>query len=190
MRKLILQMQMTIDGFVAGPNGELDWMIWEWDDDIKKYVNELTDSVDTILLGRKMTEGFISYWSSVVKNPEEPEYEFGKKMIDTPKVVFSKTLDKISWVNTRLASGDLSEEVNRLKKQPGKDIMVYGGASFVSALINNDLIDHYHLFINPVAIGKGLTIFGKLIDKRNMIQVHVEVFPCGIVVHHYKPGSK
>jgi len=183
-------MQMTIDGFVAGPNGELDWMIWDWDDKIKAYVSQLTDSIDTILLGRKMTEGFISYWSKVLKNPEEPEYAFGKKMIDTPKVVFSKTLDKISWPNTRLASGDLSEEINQLKKQQGKDIMVYGGASFVSALIKNNLIDQYHLFINPVAIGRGMSIFGKLADKQDFALVQTEVFPCGIVVHHYQPVSK
>ena len=188
MRKLILQMQMTIDGFVAGPNGELDWMVWDWDDKIKAYVNRLTDSKDTILLGRKMTGGFISYWSNVTKNPKEPEYEFGKKMIDTPKIVFSKTLDRFSWVNTRLASGDLSEEINQLKNKQGKGIMVYGGASFVSALIKNNLIDQYHLFINPVAIGSGMSIFGELADKRNMIQVHTEVFSCGIVVHQYQPG--
>jgi dihydrofolate reductase len=188
MRKLILQMQMTIDGFVAGPNGELDWMVWDWDDKIKAYVNRLTDSIDTILLGHKMTDGFISYWSNVIKNPEEPEYEFGKKMIDTPKVVFSKTLNKISWPNTRLASGNLSEEINQLKNKQGKDIMVYGGASFVSALIENNLIDQYHLFINPVAIGCGMSIFGKLTDKKNLVLVYTEVFPCGIVVHQYRPG--
>jgi dihydrofolate reductase len=190
MRKLILQMQITIDGFVAGPNVELDWMVWDWDDKIKAYVNRLTDSIDTILLGRKMTEGFISYWSNVIKNPEEPEYEFGKKMIDTPKVVFSKTLNKISWPNTRLASGNLSEEINQLKNKQGKDIMVYGGASFVSALIENNLIDQYHLFINPVAIGRGMSIFGKLGDKQDFVLVQTEVFPCGIMVHHYQPISK
>ncbi|MEJ2051663.1 MAG: dihydrofolate reductase family protein [Calditrichota bacterium] len=187
MRNLILQVQMSVDGFVAGPNGELDWMVWDWDDKIKAYVSQLTNSIDTILLGRKMTEGFISYWSNVVKNPEEPEYEFGKKMIDTPKVVFSHTLDKISGPNIRLAKGDLSEEINRLKKQPGKDIIVYGGASFVSSLIRNKLIDEYHLFTNPVAIGQGLSIFGKIDDKLNLNLVKTEAFPCGIVVHQYRP---
>ena len=187
MRNLILQVQMSVDGFVAGPNGELDWMTWDWDDKIKAYVSQLTDSMDTILLGRKMTEGFISYWSDVIKNPKEPEYEFGKKMIDTPKVVFSRTLDKISWPNTRLASGDLSEEINRLKKQPGKDIIVYGGASLVSSLIQNKLIDEYHLFTNPVAIGRGMSIFEKIDDKLNFYLVKTEIFPCGIVVHQYRP---
>lgn len=190
MRELILQVQITVDGFVAKPNGELDWMIWDWDDKIKAYVNQLTDLMDTILLGRKMTEGFISYWSNVIKNPDDPEYEFGKKMINTPKIVFSQTLDKIDWVNTRLARGDLSGEVNQLKKQPGKKIIVYGGATFVSSLIKNNLIDEYHLFINPVAIGDGMPIFHEIKGKLNLTTFQSTVFDCGIIVNHYKRSSK
>ncbi len=99
MRKLKLQMQMTIDGFVAGPNGELDWMEWNWSDDIKKYVNHLHDTVDTILLGRKMTDGFITHWSSVVEKREEASkelkenFEFAKKMIDLSKSCFYKNIE-------------------------------------------------------------------------------------------------
>lgn len=74
-RKLKLQVQMSIDGFVAGPNGELDWITMDWDNKLKNYINDLTNSVSTILLGRKMTDGFINYWSNVVKNPDDPEYE-------------------------------------------------------------------------------------------------------------------
>ncbi|MDZ7626040.1 MAG: dihydrofolate reductase family protein [Ignavibacteriaceae bacterium] len=102
MRKLKLQVQITIDGFVACPNGELDWMQWNWSDDIKKYVTELTDSVDTILLGRKMTDGFISHWTSVTADPNNEEYDSAKKFVDYPKVVFTKTLDKSQWVNTTI----------------------------------------------------------------------------------------
>src|SRR5712692_6445760 len=92
LRKLKLQVQMSVDGYIAGPNGEMDWLVWNWDDKLKKYVNELTESVDTILLGRKMTEGFISYWSDAMTKPDNPEYAFAKKMIETPKIVFTKTL--------------------------------------------------------------------------------------------------
>ena len=103
MRKLKLQIQMTIDGFVAGPNGEMDWMMWEdEDDEAKNRVNELIDSSDTILMGRKMTDGFVKYWTSVLENPESPEYAFAKKMVDTPKVVFTKTLNESPWANTVL----------------------------------------------------------------------------------------
>lgn len=114
-RKLKLQLQMPVDGYIAKPNGEMDWMVWNWDDKLKKYVNELTETVDTILLGRKMTEGFISHWSDVITKPTDPYYAFGKKMIDTPKVVFTKPLKKSEWVNTYIGTGDLTDEINELK---------------------------------------------------------------------------
>ena len=186
MRKLKLQMQTTIDGFVARPNGELDWMMFDWDDELKKYVNELIDSSDTILMGRKMTDEFVNYWTKAVENPENPEYTFAKKMLDTPKIVFTKTLDHSSWANTVLAKGDIVEEVNRLKNQTGKDILVYGGADFVSSLIKENLIDEYNFFINPTAIGRGLTIFGKLEDKKFSLKLsHSQAYNCGIVVNTY-----
>jgi dihydrofolate reductase len=117
MRKLKLQVQMTADGYVAGPKGELDWMSFNWDNGIMNYVNELTDSVSTILLGRKMTEGFISYWTKVVSDPASPEYAFGKKMVDIPKVVFTKTLSISNWDNTVIANGELSKEIKKLKNE-------------------------------------------------------------------------
>lgn len=187
MRKLKLQMQMTVDGFVAGPNGELDWMkLEDWDDEVKNGEHELIDSSDTILMGRKMTDEFVKFWTSVLENPESPEYEFAKKMVDTPKVVFTKTLDESPWANTVLAKGDIVEEVNRLKNQIGKDILVYGGADFVSSLIKENLIDEYNFFINPVAIGRGMTIFGKLEDKSSSLKLNrSQSYNCGIVVNTY-----
>ena len=187
MRKLKLQMQMTVDGFVAGPNGELDWMkLEDWDDEVKNGEHELIDSADTILMGRKMTDEFVKFWAGVLENPESPEYEFAKKMVDTPKVVFTKTLDESPWANTVLAKGDLAEEVNRLKNQTGKDILVYGGADFVSSLIKENLIDEYNFFINPTAIGRGMTIFGKLQDKSLSLKLNrSQSYNCGIVVNTY-----
>jgi dihydrofolate reductase len=190
MRKLKLQMQLSIDGFVAGPNSEMDWMVWDWDDELKKYVTGLTDSVDMILLGRKMTAGFISHWSSVVSNPADPGFAFGRKMIDKPKVVFTKTLDKSEWENTILATGNLVDEISKLKNNKGKDIIVYGGAGFVSSLINADLIDEYHLFINPAAIGRGLPIFSKRKKYLTLKLANFRAFECGIVVHHYEPRGQ
>ena len=186
MRKLKLQMQMTIDGFVAGPNGELDWMEWNWSDDIKKYVSDLTDSVDTILLGRKMTDGFISHWTNVAADPTNEEYSAAKKFIDYPKVVFTKTLTESKWKNTTIAKGNLSEEVNNLKKQSGKGIIVYGGAGFVSSLIRENLIDEYYLFINPAAIGIGVGIFNNIKEKLNLKLVNTKTFSNGIVGSFYK----
>jgi dihydrofolate reductase len=187
MKKLKLQVQMTADGFVCGPNGELDWMSFNWDDKTIKYVNNLTDSSDTIILGRKMTPGFMKYWTEVVSDTQNPEYEFGRKMIDIPKVVFTKTLDKPEWNNVTLAKGNLSDEIKYLKSQNGKDIIVYGGATFVSSLINEGLIDEYYLFINPVVIGKGMTIFSSANGILCLKLIDAIPFNSGIVVLHYQP---
>ena len=162
MRKLKLQMQITVDGFVAGPQGQLDWMTFNWNDDIVGFVNEFTDSGDTILMGRKMTNEFINYWENVVNNqPESPEFEFANKMVDMPKIVFSKTQKTIAGKNITVENGDLVTAVNALRSKHGKDIIVYGGAGFVSSLIENNLIDELYLYTNPVAIGEGLHIFNK-----------------------------
>jgi len=150
---------------------------------LKNYVTELTDSSDTILLGRKMTPGFVTHWEGVVANPSDPSYPFAKKMVDTPKVVFTKTLDKSEWRNTVLAKGDLADEIKKLKNQSGKDIIVYGGVTFVSSLIKEGLIDELNLFVNPTALGKGLQIFTG-ITKLKLIRARS--FACGIALLCYK----
>ncbi|MEH1944309.1 MAG: dihydrofolate reductase family protein [Nostoc sp.] len=187
MRKLKLQIQMTLDGYIAGLNGEMEFMAWNWDDELKQYVKDITEPVDCIILGRKLAEGFIPYWGSVAANPDDPEFTSGNKFTDTHKVVFSKTLDKSEWNNTVLAKGNLVDEITKLKKQDGKDIIAYGGATFVSALIKQGLIDEFHLFINPIAIGDGMTIFKELDSKQYLTLVKATSFDCGIVVLNYEP---
>jgi dihydrofolate reductase len=177
-------MQISVDGFVAGPNGELDWMTWNWDDELKKFADRLHEPVDTILLGRNMTDGFINHWTDVTKNPEDESHEFAKKMVDTPKVVFSTKLDKSKWPNTYLAK-NIVEDVNCLKKSEGGDIIVYGGAGFVSSLIKENLIDDYYLYTNPTAVGKGMRIFEKAGQNLSFALAESTPFECGIVVNHY-----
>jgi dihydrofolate reductase len=192
MRKLKLQVQMSIDGYIAGLNGEMDWMVWNWDDKLKNYVFESTDPIDTIILGRKMTDGFVSYWSDVMTKPDDPSsidrsHAFAKKMLETPKVVFTKTLKKSQWANTDIATGDLTDEITKLKGLKGKDIIVYGGASFDSSLIRAGLIDEFHLLINPVAIGNGMTIFKDLNEIQKFSLIKSVAFDCGILGLHYEP---
>lgn len=187
MRKLKLQVQMTVDGYIAGPNSEMDWVTFNWDDALKAYVTALTEPVDCLVLGRKLAEGFIPYWASVAANPNDPQHSAGIKFTDTPRVVFTKTLDESPWANTVLAKGDLVTEITNLKQQPGSDLIAYGGATFVSSLIKHGLIDDFHLFINPAAIGNGMPIFKELDSQQKLTLVKATSFDCGIVVLHYQP---
>ena len=151
MRKLKLQVQMSIDGFVStGPNDEQKWVTWAWAE-TRPYILGLLDSTDTILIGRKLAVDYIPYWQDVNTKPDDPMYEVAQRIVRAKKVVFTKTLDKSEWDNTELAKGDLVDEIKKLKNQSGKDMIVYGGSSFVSAIIKEGLIDEFHLFVNPVA---------------------------------------
>ena len=184
MRKLRLQVQISVDGCIAGPNNEMDWLVW--DDDYIKYVNDITESVDTILLGRKMVDGFIPYWTEVMNKPDDPMNAIAKKMIEIPKVVFTKTINKSRWINTDIATGDLKDEITKLKSQNGGDIIVYGGVSFDSSLIKEKLIDEFYLFVNPIVIGNGKTIFKDLEETQRFTLIESIGFDCGLVLLHYE----
>ncbi len=165
MRKLKLQVQMSVDGFVAGPEGQLDWMTRNLDEGVIGRIVQITDSSD---------------------KPESPEYIFARRMVDTPKVVFSKTLTRVEGKNVRVETGDLVQAIKQLKAQRGKDIVVYGGATFVSALIDHDLIDEFNIFVNPVAIGRGMRIFK---DHKALRSTGSTAYPSGVVINTYQPVS-
>lgn len=185
MRKVKLQVQLTLDGFVGGPAGEMDYLVWNWDERLKNYVTELTDGSDTILMGSILYQGMAGHWQSIP--PDNEQYPFAQKMNNYHKLVFSRNLTgPLAWNNSRLAKHDPATEIRSLKAQPGKDMLVYGGARFVSSLITENLIDEYHLFINPVAIGKGLTIFAGLGGNLKLDLAAAHKFDCGITVLEYK----
>ena len=184
-------MQISIDGFVStGPNDEQHWVTWAWDE-IRSHVLALFDSCDTILIGRKLAIDYIPYWLDVNTKPDDPMYEVGQRVVRAKKIVFTKTLDKsnpiaIGWDNSELAKGNLTDEIRKLKKQSGKDIVVYGGTSFVSALIKQGLIDEFHLFVNPVALGHGEPIFNGLEKYKNLKLIKSIAYDSGIVLLHYE----
>jgi dihydrofolate reductase len=183
MRKLKLQVQMSIDGYMAGPEGEMDWLEWDWDDGLKKYVKGITEPVDCILLGRKLAEGFIDTWAKLAED-QDSAVEGATKMNETPKIVFTKTIFKAEWERTKLEAGDIVEEVTKLKNSEGGDMIVYGGGTLVRTLIVAELIDELHLFVNPTALGKGMPIFGEFQKMRIFSS---KQFDCGIVVLCYVP---
>jgi len=192
MRKLKLQMQMTIDGFVAGPNGENDWVFLpgkQAPDAVQKIVGfgvELATGCDTLLLGGKLAaSGFCQYWENVADNqPENPWQPLARLITDHRKIAFSSSETPLPGHNLETENGDLGTVIQELKSQSGKDILVYGGVGFVRSLINLNLIDEYYLIINPVAIGNGQTIF----SERKVMQLESSTaFSSGKVINKYVP---
>lgn len=193
MRKLKLLVQISIDGYIARTDGRTDWMIWnwgndwEWDDKLQKDFTDITNSIDCILLSRQMAEeGFVAHWEKTAQDRNNSQYTFAKKISDTKKIVFTKTIHQSRWNNTYIAKKDFVGEINDLKKQEGNDIIVYGGATFASSLIKAGLIDEYYLFVNPTALGSGLSIFK---EQTNLTLIDAASYGCGITVLKYIPST-
>jgi dihydrofolate reductase len=192
MRKLKLEMQVSLDVYAADTAGHVDWMVWSWgaewgwDEALRRYHTELTTSSDCLLLsGRMVAEGFLAHWARVAQEPGNPQAAFARPIVDMRKVVFSRTLERCDGENVELARGDLVETVKRLKAEDGQDILVYGGATFASALMNSELIDELHLFVNPVALGCGRPMFKDLSRRLRFSANGVETYPCGVSVARY-----
>jgi dihydrofolate reductase len=149
MRTIFWQMMVTLDGFVEGPNGELDWHVV--DDDFQRYVDEMLASIDTILLGRVTYEGFAGYWPSAT----EPE---ARRMNELRKIVFSKTLETAEWNNSAIAR-DVASEIARLRTEPGKDIALFGSPTLAARLVELGLFDEWRFLVAPVVLGAGKPLF-------------------------------
>jgi len=212
MRKLIMKMSISIDGFVAGVNGETDWMFKSGDDHSRDWVLNICASAGIHIMGRKTFEVMSSYWPTA-KNP------FAKAMNDIPKAVFTrKGYDptaqgfsnlasfeqlndqgaysvneknnpaKSSWMNAQVFDGDLIAGIKELKGESGSPIMAHGGAEFMRSLIETGLIDEYYLVTHPVALGSGLPIFNGLSKILDLKLVDAQVFPGGVIAHSYRPA--
>jgi len=179
MRKIIVSNYVSLDGYFAGPNGEIDWFVW--DEETAEYSKELAESIDTILFGRVTYELMASYWPTVTtEDPMITEY-----MNRSVKIVFSRTLERADWKNTRLIKAMNKEEILDLKKQPGKDMVIYGSGSIVSALAQWGFIDDYRLFVNPVVLGSGKPMFKGLNERLKLKLCDIKTFHCGVVLLQY-----
>jgi dihydrofolate reductase len=193
MRKLKMEMQVSLDGYAIGADGGGDWMVWNWSDDwtwdaaLRVFHIELITSSDCILLSRQMVEdGFIEHWEEVATRGDDPQVAMAQPVVDMRKVVFSKSLRSVDKPHCELVRGDVVSEVTKLKEQPGKDLIVYGGPTFVSSLMEAELIDEVHLVVNPVLIGAGVTPFKFLAHHVALRPLEPRRFDCGVVVLSYE----
>ncbi|MGH8820396.1 MAG: dihydrofolate reductase family protein [Rhodoferax sp.] len=197
MRKLKLEMQVSIDGFTADRDGRVDWMVWDWtdpwtwDDALRRHHTALTTSSDCLLLSRKMAdEGFMDHWAGVARDASRPQASFAAHITEMRKIVFSNTLEKPAWTGVELVSGGMVEKVTRLKAEPGADILVYGGPTFASALVDADLIDEFHWFVNPAVLGAGRAMLKDLHRRSTLRLQSAQAFQCGVAVLTYTRSAE
>jgi dihydrofolate reductase len=183
MRDLIYKMGVSLDGFVAGPDGEIDWSAP--DEELHRFHNEQIQEFGVQLCGRRLYETML-YWETADETPSaaEHELEFARIWKALPKVVFSTTLEKVEG-NATLATDSVAEEVARLKEQPGKDLAV-GGAGLASSAIKLGLIDEFRLFVSPVVLGGGTPYFPALDERLNLELVETRTFGSPVVYLRYR----
>ena len=189
MRRVIVSNVMSLDGFVSGPNGELDWFVYAGfvkGTEFGEYARNVISSVDAILLGRLTYEEFSSYWPTA-KNDDPVITERINKL---PKFVFSRSLKQVAWGDWGTAS--LVKEaaavaVRKMKQEPGRDMVIYGSATLVSALMKSELIDEYQLVVYPVVLGKGRPQFKDLAQRYPLSLKDVRQFKSGVVKLVYQP---
>jgi dihydrofolate reductase len=182
MRNVLVSEAVTLDGYFAGPNGEIDWHVV--DDEFNAQAAELLDSVDTLLFGRVTYQLMAAYWPTPAALTDDPI--IAAKMNALQKVVFSRTLKAADWNNSRLASKDLHAEITTLKQQPGKDMVIFGSGSLVSQLTTMGLLDEYRLFIHPVVLGAGKPLWGNLQDRLGLKLIGTRAFGSGNVLLTYR----
>jgi dihydrofolate reductase len=158
-RRLYVSIIVSLDGFIEGPGRELDWFL-DGDPEFERYCNEMLDSVGLALYGRRSYELMLQYWPNAEKNPRSPvDLEFARKINALPKVVLSRTLERVEWNNTTLIKDDVGERIRELKRAPGKPIVAWAGAELVRTLSALDLVDEYRLIVHPVLLGSGTPLF-------------------------------
>jgi dihydrofolate reductase len=179
MRKVILSMMVSIDGYIEATDPKYNWH--NWNEEMADYMMDFFKMLDTFIYGRKAYEDMIAYWPSL-------DDEFAKVMNRTPKLVFSKTLETVTW-NARLIKENAAEAVMKEKEKAGKDMALFAGADIADFFINNDLIDEYRLIINPVLLGGGKTLFKERSKMKDLKLRETIPFKCGNVLLIYEPKN-
>jgi len=180
-------MIVSVDGFIEGPNHELDWFL-DGDPHFERYADEMIDSVGVALYGRRAYELMVRYWPNAEENPRsEADLRFARKMNALPKVVLSRTLKMASWRNTRILSDNVFEELSALKREPGKPIVAWAGAELVATLARLDLVDEYRLLVQPVVLGRGTPLFRDLEQRRKLKLVRTSQIGGNLAVLCYEP---
>jgi dihydrofolate reductase len=192
MRKIIAALRMSVDGFIEGPKGELDW-VETWEDPY-----DLLPQIDTCILGAGMYPGYEQYWLAILANPDgilpftgkvasKGEIAYAHFADKTPHIVLSKSLDKVAWKTTQIVRD--VEDIRNLKQQAGKDMHAVGGATLVSSLMNLDLIDELRLIVHPIVLGGGKALFKDVKERHALKLVQVKPLKSGQVSLTYGTQS-
>ena len=186
MRKVFVFNMVTLDGYFEGPNREIDWH--NVDAEFNEYAVDMLNSVDTLIFGRVTYELMAGYWPTPDATKNDPIV--AERMNNLPKIVFSKTLDKVAWSNTRLVKDNIEEEIEKMKKRPGKDMAILGSGSIVSLFAQRGLVDEYRLMVNPVVLGQGNPLFKGIGDRIYLKLLGTRTFRSGNVLLYYGPEIK
>jgi dihydrofolate reductase len=186
MRNLIFFMHTSLDGFVAGPSGEMNWI--KVDEEIFDFVATMTDQADTALYGRVTYEMMQSYWPKAGEQPGASKHdkEHSAWYNKVPKIVLSKTISEKRLDNTIVISDQLADKINKIKKQDGKNILIFGSPGASQSLLNQGLIDEFWLFVNPIILGQGMPLFKDITGTTKLKLAESKTFACGVIALHYK----
>jgi dihydrofolate reductase len=185
MRKVFLFNMITLDGFFEGPDQDISWH--HTDEQFNDFAIQQLKEIGTLLFGRITYLGMASYWPTELAKRNDPA--IAELMNSLPKVVFSKTLDKVEWNNSRLVKENAEKQVSELKQQPGKDIAIFGSSHLAASLADHGLIDEYRLIVNPVFLGKGISLLEGIKNRLDLKLLKARTFESGNVLLYYAPAE-